>query len=71
MKDYDAEGKMTKKANEFKDVYKRYFNGDIDDEEMTEYVTQPFWNSLHISKKRLDNVGLNMDIDINIASKKT
>lgn len=68
---YDNEEKMIEKVDEFNDRYSEYFKGNISDEEMTEHVSQPFWHSLHLSKKRLDNNGLDMEIDIKNVSKKT
>lgn len=63
--------KMMGKVHEFNKRYSDYFKGNINDEEMTEHVSQPFWHSLHMSKKRLDENGLHMEIDIKNVYEKT
>ena len=47
----------------FSDIYREYFKGNISDEQMTNHVSQPFWYSLRISKKRLEKNGLDMEMD--------
>lgn len=47
----------------FSDIYREYFKGNINDEQMTNHVSQPFWNSLRLSKKRLEKNGLTMEMD--------
>ena len=63
--------KMMGKVHEFNKRYRDYFRGNINDKEMTEHVSQPFWHSLHMSKKRLDENGLHMEIDIKNVYEKT
>lgn len=55
---------MEQKIHEFPKKYSEYFLGNIDDETMTDYVSQPFWQSLHLSKRRLDKNNLTMEIDV-------
>ena len=47
----------------FSDIYREYFKGNVSDEQMTEHVSQPFWYSLRLSKKRLEKNGLTMEVD--------
>ena len=53
MLDIYTRGSMQDKANAFLDIQNQYFNDEISDAEMTEYTTQPFWQSMYLSKKRL------------------
>ncbi len=55
---------MEQKVREFPAKYSDYFKGNIDDESMTDYVSQPFWQSLHLSRKRLDKNNLTMEINV-------
>lgn len=49
---------------DFLSFYGEYYNGKGDDEELLEMATQPFWQSMRLSKKRLDSKGLTMDVEL-------
>ncbi len=55
---YKTKKEMLAKASSFLNVQNQYFNNQINDSEITEITTQPFWQSLHLSKKRLNEKGL-------------
>lgn len=54
---------MRAKFWEFCLFYKDYLKGCRTEEDMTRMTTQAFWESMRLSKKRLDDNGLMMDID--------
>ena len=54
----ETKQKMLSKATAFLNIQNQYFAGKISDAEMTEITTQPFWQSMRLSKKRLDEKGL-------------
>lgn len=47
----------------FSDIYREYFKGNINDEQMTNHVSQPFLYSLILSKKRFEKNGLDMELN--------
>ena len=47
----------------FMSFYRDYFKGNRSKEDMTLICTQPFWQSLILSKKRLDEKGLTLEFD--------
>lgn len=53
---------IRKKATEFNDFRNSYYNDRINGEKLTEKVTQPFFKSLAISKRRLDENGITMEV---------
>lgn len=55
---YKTKKAMLSKASSFLDAQNQYFSNQLNDEEMTEITTQPFWQSMHLSKKRLFEKGL-------------
>lgn len=56
--------KMWDKAYGFRQVYKEYYEGNLSDENITSKVTQPFWQSMYLSRKRLRDNGIHIDMDI-------
>ena len=58
MLDANTRGIMQDKANAFLDIQNQYFSDQKNDADMTEYTTQPFWQSMYLSKKRLMEKGL-------------
>lgn len=55
---YKTKKNMLTKASSFLSVQNLYLGGHKSDAEMTEITTQPFWQSMHLSKKRLWGKGL-------------
>ncbi len=55
--------KMKINFGNFIAFYRDYFKGNRTREDMTLISTQPFWQSIILSKKRLDEKGLTMDIE--------
>lgn len=53
----------------FMSFYRDYFKGNRSKEDMTLICTQPFWQSLILSKKRLDEKGLTLEIDYAVVKK--
>ena len=53
---------MKKKVESFPEKYQGFFSGKISEEELTQHVSQPFWQSMHLTKKRLDKKGLLVDV---------
>lgn len=58
---------MENKIRDFHNRYGDYFRGSISDEDMTEYVSQPFWQSPYLSKKRLNKNGLTINFTVKSA----
>ena len=46
---------MKSKLDGFKKTYSDFMMGNIDDEELAKDTTQPFWQSMYLSKKRLES----------------
>ncbi len=55
---------MSDMVSAFPDYYGSYFNDKEDDTKLMQVVTQPFWQSMRLSKKRLDSKEITMDLDI-------
>lgn len=55
---YKTKQAMLAKASSFLSIQNLYFSNQKSDAEMTEITTQPFWQSMRLSKKRLDEKGL-------------
>lgn len=58
MLDAYTRSSMQDKAAAFLDIQNQYFCDLKTDADMTEYTTQPFWQSMYLSKKRLKEKGL-------------
>ena len=56
--------KMQNISARFLEIYKQYFKGNSNDKELSDVATQPFWQSMRLSKRRLDEKGLKMDIEL-------
>lgn len=61
---------LNRKADEYPDYENQYFCDEINGEAMTGVVTQPFFKSLELSKKRLDENGLTKRVDLYPDNKK-
>ncbi|MBQ9141557.1 MAG: hypothetical protein IJX63_07155 [Lachnospiraceae bacterium] len=59
-----TEQEMQRAVNRFYVIQKRYYNDEIDDKELADSVTQPFWQSMRLSKRRITSKGLRMDIPV-------
>lgn len=59
-----TEKEMQLAVNRFYNIQKNYYNGVIDDKELANSVTQPFWQSMRLSKRRIASKGLRMDIPV-------
>ncbi len=55
---------MTNMSHNFPDFYAKYYNGVYDDKELQEMTTQPFWQSMRLTKRRLLSKGLHMDLQL-------
>ncbi len=51
-------------ANQFYRLQQGYYKNDLQDQELIESTTQPFWQSMRLSKRRLQAKELTMDVDI-------
>ena len=49
---------LQKKASTFLTIQNQYFSGEKTAADITEYATQPFWQSIYLSKKRLQEKAL-------------
>ena len=58
MLDAYTRGSMQDKAGAFLDIQNQYFSDKKNDADMTEYTTQAFWQSMYLSKKRLQEKDL-------------
>lgn len=61
---------MEQRADHFRVAYGQYFRNQISEKELTEQTTQPFWESLRLSRHRLDEKGLALDVTIYNDTKK-
>lgn len=57
-----SDNEMLGKIEDFTKTYSDFMSGKIDDEQLAKDTTQPFWQSMYLSKKRLNNKGLDVDI---------
>lgn len=55
---------MINMSRRFPDVYAKYFNDIYGDADLMEMTTQPFWQSMRLSKRRLASKGLCLDIEL-------
>ena len=55
---------IKKKETHFWGFWRKFFRGEETEENLVDIVTQPFWQSTQISKKRLDQKDLSLDISI-------
>lgn len=60
----DIAGEMKARADAFRTVYGEYFRGRIAEKELTQSTTQPFWQSMRLSKRRLEEKGLSLDVKL-------
>lgn len=60
---------MDKKAYDFMRFQREYYTDKTDDKALMEQTTQPFWQSVRLSKRRLASKGLSMDVEISHDSK--
>lgn len=56
--------KMKHKAKEFCRFYESYFSNEQQDEKLAQIATQPFYESMRVSKKRLQDKSLAVNIDM-------
>ena len=54
----ELKDKMLKKAVEFSRVQNEYYTDKMNDEDITEIATQPFWQSMRLNKRRLQEKNL-------------
>ena len=66
---YKTKQKMLSKASAFLHIQNQYFSDKKTDDDMTRITTQPFWQSMRLSKMRLREKGLISETDIAKASK--
>ncbi len=55
---------MDEKAYGFMKFQRKYYTDKADDSALMEQTTQPFWQSMRLSKRRLASKGLSMDVEI-------
>lgn len=55
---------MDEKAYDFMKFQRKYYTDKADDSALMEQTTQPFWQSMRLSKRRLASKGLSMDVEI-------
>lgn len=55
---------MTNMARCFPDVYAKYYSDVYRDTDLMEMTTQPFWQSMRLSKRRLNAKGLSIDLEL-------
>lgn len=55
---------MNNKFQEFLQFQRKYYNNGADDTGLMWHTTQPFWQSMRLSKRRLTEKGLSMDMEI-------
>lgn len=61
---YEEIQSMKSKAVSFVDVYRNYYNGNLKDEDILNNVTQSYWQSMYLSKQRMNNLGIVADTEI-------
>lgn len=54
-------GAMYGKTLSFREFWNAYYKGQADDTDLMSRTTQPFWQSMRLSKKRLETKGLTME----------
>lgn len=55
---------MEKMSRSFPEFYSKYYEGVYGDTELQEMTTQPFWQSMRLTKRRLDAKGLHMNFSL-------
>ncbi len=55
---------MKQKVFDFGCFYKDYYQDKRDDEDITKVATQPYWQSLRLNKRKLEQNRIRMDIDL-------
>lgn len=55
---------MKDKVATFGNVYKEYFRGQLKDENILSDVTQSYWQSMYLSRQRLNKLGIGLDMEI-------
>lgn len=55
---------MKQKSYDFGCIYQDYYQDKCDEEVLTKVATQPYWQSLRLNKKRLDENGIQMQVRI-------
>lgn len=56
-------GNMEDMSGRFPDIYNKYFSNEFSDTQLQEITTQPYWQSMRLTKKRLDSKGLQMHLE--------
>lgn len=55
---------MRKEVARFYETQKKYYNDELGDKELANEVTQPYWQSMRLMKRRLTSKGLRMDMPV-------
>lgn len=55
---------LRKEVKHFYETQKKYYNDELDDKELANEVTQPFWQSMRLMKRRLKSKGLRMEMPV-------
>ena len=55
---------MEEKSKSFPGFYSKYYEGVYGDRELQEVTTQPFWQSMRLTKRRLEAKGLQMNLSV-------
>lgn len=62
---------MSNMVKKFPEYYSTYFNHRENETKLIQVVTQPFWQSMRLSKKRLDSKNITMELNITEESSKS
>lgn len=60
---------MDRKTKDFMKFQREYHMNQVDSSMLVNKTTQPFWQSMRLSKRRLESKGLSMDVEISQDSK--
>ncbi len=55
---------LRERTEKFQDIQSKYYKEQITSQELSEVTTQPFWQSMELERKRLNQHGLQMDLII-------
>lgn len=55
---------MEEKSKSFPGFYSKYYEGAYSDKELQEMTTQPFWQSMRLTKRRLEAKGVQMNLSL-------
>ena len=55
---------LRKEVKQFYEIQKKYYNDELDDKALANEVTQPFWQSMRLMKRRLKSKGLRMEMPV-------